>query len=76
MNKTWQKKIATNEAEPAANVKSLILHSNQLTNWVAEMILTQTDVKKRVVVIKHFITVADVLAFLLLLIGICLLTDI
>lgn len=59
LNKTWQKKIATNEAEPAANVKSLILHSNQLTNWVAEMILTQTDVKKRVVVIKHFITVAD-----------------
>lgn len=61
LNKTWQKKIATNESEPAANVKSLILHSNQLTNWVAEMILTQTDVKKRVVVIKHFITVADVL---------------
>lgn len=62
LNKTWQKKIATNESEPAANVKSLILHSNQLTNWVAEMILTQTDVKKRVVVIKHFITVADVLS--------------
>lgn len=60
LNKTWQKKIATNESEPAGNVKSLILHSNQLTNWVAEMILTQTDVKKRVVVIKHFITVADV----------------
>ncbi|KAL1987021.1 hypothetical protein VTN96DRAFT_5177 [Rasamsonia emersonii] len=59
LNKTWQKKVAPGEAEPAANVKALILHSNQLTNWVAEMILTQNDVKKRVVVIKHFVNVAD-----------------
>ncbi|KAH8696682.1 putative cell division control protein Cdc25 [Talaromyces proteolyticus] len=59
LNKTWQRKVATGESEPAANVKALILHSNQLTNWVAEMILTQGDVKKRVVVIKHFVNVAD-----------------
>jgi son of sevenless-like protein len=64
LNKTWQKKVAPGEAEPAANVKALILHSNQLTNWVAEMILTQSDVKKRVVVIKHFVNVADVCSFL------------
>ena len=60
LNKTWQKKVSPEEPEPAANVKALILHSNQLTNWVAEMILTQADVKKRVIVIKHFVTVADV----------------
>lgn len=60
LNKTWQKKVGPDEPEPASNVKSLILHSNQLTNWVAEMILTQGDVKKRVVVIKHFVNVADV----------------
>ncbi|KAL8688534.1 MAG: hypothetical protein Q9218_005582 [Villophora microphyllina] len=59
LNKTWQRKIAEGEAEPAPNVKALILHSNQLTNWVAEMILTQSDVKKRVIVIKHFVAVAD-----------------
>ncbi|CZT52089.1 related to cell division control protein 25 (GDP/GTP exchange factor) [Rhynchosporium secalis] len=59
LNKTWQKKVAENDPEPAPNVKALILHSNQLTNWVAEMILTQLDVKKRVVVIKHFVLVAD-----------------
>ncbi|KAH8801578.1 cell division control protein-like protein Cdc25 [Xylogone sp. PMI_703] len=59
LNKTWQKKLAENEPDPAPNVKALILHSNQLTNWVAEMILTQLDVKKRVVVIKHFVLVAD-----------------
>ena len=60
LNKTWQKKVSPDEPEPAANVKALILHSNQLTNWVAEMILTQADVKKRVIVIKHFVSVADV----------------
>lgn len=59
LNKTWQKKVAEGEPEPAPNVKALILHSNQMTNWVAEMILAQTDVRKRVVVIKHFVAVAD-----------------
>ena len=60
LNKTWQKKLGPDEVDPALNVKALILHSNQLTNWVAEMILTQSDVKKRVAVIKHFVSVADV----------------
>ena len=60
LGKMWSKKVAPGEPEPAANVKALIYHSNQLTNWVAEMILTQADVKKRVIVIKHFISIADV----------------
>lgn len=64
LNKTWQKKVAEGEPDPAPNVKLLIQHSNQLTNWVAEMILTQLDVKKRVVVIKHFVSVADVRHYL------------
>ncbi|GAB0136318.1 hypothetical protein EsDP_00004623 [Epichloe bromicola] len=59
LSKTWQKKIAEGEPDLAPNVKALILHSNQMTNWVAEMILAQMDVKKRVVVIKHFVAVAD-----------------
>lgn len=60
LNKTWQKKLEDGEADPAANVKALILHSNQLTNWVAQMILTQADVKRRQIVIKHFVSIADV----------------
>jgi son of sevenless-like protein len=60
LNKTWQKKLAPGDPDPASNVKALILHSNQLTNWVAQMILTQQDVKRRVIVIKHFVNVADV----------------
>ncbi|KAI2637499.1 ras GEF [Xylaria nigripes] len=59
LNKTWQKKVGEGDPEPAPNVKALILHSNQTTNWVAEMILSQMDVKKRVLVIKHFVAVAD-----------------
>ncbi|KKZ64626.1 hypothetical protein EMCG_09455 [[Emmonsia] crescens] len=59
LNKTWQKKLGPDEPDPAANVKALILHSNQLTNWVAEMILHQQDVKRRVVVIKHFVLIAE-----------------
>ncbi|KAM4055380.1 rasGEF domain-containing protein [Hirsutella rhossiliensis] len=59
LNKTWQKKVGEGDPDPAPNVKALILHSNQMTNWVAEMILAQMDVKKRVVVIKHFVAVAD-----------------
>ena len=60
LNKTWQKKVADGDPDASPNVKALILHSNQMTNWVAEMILNQVDVKKRVVVIKHFVAVADV----------------
>src|SRR3569833_2794387 len=63
LNKTWQKKVGEGEPEPAPNVKALILHSNQMTNWVAEMILAQTDVKKRLVVIEHCVAVADVSIF-------------
>lgn len=60
LDKTWQKKAKEGQPEPSPNVKSLILHSNQLTNWVAEMILGQADVKKRSAVIKHFVSIADV----------------
>ncbi|KAI4143694.1 MAG: hypothetical protein LQ340_006908 [Diploschistes diacapsis] len=59
LNKTWQKKINSEDSDPAPNVKAVILHSNQLTNWVAEMILMHADVKKRVIVIKHFVNIAD-----------------
>lgn len=59
LNKAWQRKPVAGEPDIASNVKALILHANRLTNWVAEMILAQADVKKRVAVIKHFVNVAD-----------------
>ena len=60
LSNMWQKKPAPGEPDPAANVKAVILNSNQLSNWVAQMILTQDDVKRRVMVIKQFVQVADV----------------
>ena len=71
LNKIWQKKPQTSDHEMAANVKALILHSNRLTNWVAEMILSQNEPKKRVSVIKHFVSVADVSGPLLFLFRFC-----
>lgn len=59
LNKRFGKKPAEGEPNPAPNIAALIQHSNQMTNWVAEMILAQSDVKKRVVVIKHFVGVSD-----------------
>lgn len=61
LNKIWQKKPAVDVGqELATNVKSLILHSNRLTNLVAEMILAQGELSKRANVVKHFIMIADV----------------
>ncbi|KAK6350152.1 hypothetical protein TWF696_006396 [Orbilia brochopaga] len=60
LGKAWSKPSPSDSTpDPAENVKAMILNSNQLTNWVAEMILNQPEVKKRVVVIKHFIAVAE-----------------
>ncbi|KAF3928893.1 hypothetical protein AA313_de0200273 [Arthrobotrys entomopaga] len=65
LGKVWSKPSPSDSSpDPAENVKAMILNSNQLTNWVAEMILNQPEVKKRVVVIKHFISVAEKCRFL------------
>lgn len=59
LNKTWQKKLIDIDADPAPNIKALIVHSNKLSNWIVELALSQPDVKKRVAVLKHFIIIAD-----------------
>jgi son of sevenless-like protein len=58
--KTWERKANTDPSETAPNVKALIFHSNKLTHWVSNMILAQSEVKKRVVIIKHFVQIAEV----------------
>jgi son of sevenless-like protein len=59
LGQAWQKKLEEGEPDPAENLKALIYNSNQLTNWVAQMVLTQGDVKRRAAVIKHFVLIAD-----------------
>ncbi|THC92892.1 hypothetical protein EYZ11_007616 [Aspergillus tanneri] len=61
LNKRWKKKSPENP-EPVTGVNATILHSNKLANWVGETILNQTTVKKRVTMIKYFVSVADVLS--------------
>lgn len=60
LEKIWEKKDSDETSERAPNVRALILHSNQMTNWVAEMILSHNEVRKRTAVIKHFVAIADV----------------
>ncbi|KAI9335285.1 ras guanine nucleotide exchange factor domain-containing protein [Obelidium mucronatum] len=55
LKKAWSEK--TNNQSP--NVKNMILLSNQIAGWVIKSILAEVDVKKRVLVLKHFISVAD-----------------
>ena len=58
--KTWERKANSDPSDTAPNVKALIYHSNKLTHWVSAMILAQTEVKKRVVIIKQFVQIAEV----------------
>jgi son of sevenless-like protein len=59
LDKTW-KKASTDQPDPAANIKALIRFSNQVTNWVVELILAQKKINDQAATIKHFVAVADV----------------
>ncbi|PLB47750.1 Ras1 guanine nucleotide exchange factor [Aspergillus steynii IBT 23096] len=58
LNKGWQKR-GPDDSDPSTAVNAMILHSNKLANWVAETILNQSNMKKRVAVMKYFVSVAD-----------------
>lgn len=61
LNKAWQKKeTSAGDVESAPNIRAMIRHSNQLANWVGELVLQQSELKKRVRVIKHFVDVLEV----------------
>ncbi|KAL1921320.1 uncharacterized protein VTP21DRAFT_11036 [Calcarisporiella thermophila] len=57
LNKIWSAEDSTGNI--AENVKALIEQSNQMTCWVAESILSQIDMKKRVSLIKRFVAIAE-----------------
>lgn len=59
-NQSWQKKASPSCPEQAPNVRALIRYSNQLSNWVGALVLEQSDLKKRALVIGHLILIADV----------------
>lgn len=55
--KVWGKKSGLNES--IESITKFIKYSNQLTNFVAYMILRKSDAKKRVQIIRYFIQVAE-----------------
>lgn len=60
LEKIWERKDVLEHDNKAPNIRALILHSNQITNCVAEQILNHGEIKKRVAVVKHAILIADV----------------
>ncbi|KAJ3156000.1 hypothetical protein HDU89_005563 [Geranomyces variabilis] len=52
----WAKK---NEPSLAVNVRALTTLANVITGWVVASILAETEVKRRTVLLKHFIKVGD-----------------
>lgn len=59
LDKNWGKPDTEEGTHIAANVKASIEHSNQVTAWVTDSILSKEEVKKRAAVLKHWIAVAD-----------------
>ncbi|CAJ0917345.1 1483_t:CDS:2 [Entrophospora sp. SA101] len=56
LDKAWSKEEG---GDLAVNIKAMILNSNQTIIWVQKMILSQSEVRKRCSIIKHFIYIAD-----------------
>ncbi|KAK0542923.1 cell division cycle- protein [Tilletia horrida] len=56
LGKAW---TAPNAEVNAKGIKSMIALSNNLTGWVMESILAQTELKRRSLFIKHFILIAE-----------------
>lgn len=55
LNKAWSDK----SSHTASNIRTMIHASNKITSWVAESILSETDIKRRSSIMKHFILIAD-----------------
>lgn len=49
-------------AGKAVTIKKMIETSNLYANWINELILSEKEIKKRVLVIRHFVLIAEVSA--------------
>ncbi|KWU43233.1 ras GEF, partial [Rhodotorula sp. JG-1b] len=55
LSKAWPKQFNSD----ATNISTMIDMSNAVTRWVTETILSQDDLKKRVAIVKHFVSIAE-----------------
>ncbi|OBZ84749.1 Cell division control protein 25, partial [Choanephora cucurbitarum] len=57
LDKAWS--VQDDENNVAVNIRASIEYCNQVTSWVSDVILSQTDIKKRSVLIKYWVQVAE-----------------
>lgn len=57
LDKAWSSQEDDNVA---GNIRASIEYCNQVTSWVSDVILSQHDIKKRSVLIKYWVQVAEV----------------
>lgn len=57
LDKAWSR---DEEGNVAVNIRASIEYCNQITSWVSDVILSQHDIKKRSVLIKYWVQVAEV----------------
>ncbi|CEJ00846.1 Putative Ras GEF [Rhizopus microsporus] len=59
LDKAWSKDLQENGVPIAANIQASIHYCNQITTWVSDEILSQSEVKKRSMQIKYWVNVAE-----------------
>lgn len=57
--KAWMSEDAELAAK-AVNIKKMIETSNLYANWINELVLSEKELKKRVLVIRHLVSIAEV----------------
>ncbi|KAI7905291.1 ras guanine nucleotide exchange factor domain-containing protein [Cokeromyces recurvatus] len=57
LNKAWSREDDTTTV--AVNIRASIKYCNQVTSWVSDVILSQQDIKKRSMIIKYWVQVAE-----------------
>lgn len=59
LNKAWMHEDPKISAK-AVNIKKMIEASNLYANWIDELVLSEKELKKRVLVIRHLVLIAEV----------------
>lgn len=63
LDKAWSKDSNEDGGNVAVNIRASIEYCNEVTSWVSDSILSQSDIKKRSNVIKYWVQVAEVRTF-------------
>lgn len=59
LDKAWSKDAGDENSNVAVNIRASIEYCNEVTSWVSDAILSQSDIKKRSNVIKHWVQIAE-----------------